>query len=200
MNYSRISNFIAHCASTVYAEPRSQGHDAITAQMFPAFSAKLMPHSTVLDVGCGKGPALDLFRDAGHRAIGITASPEDVADCVAAGHDCRQMDQHGMPKEWTGFFNAVWARHIAEHSPIPLFALKEYARVMKPGGLLYLEVPSPDTVANHPANPNHYSVFTAPAWACLLDKAGFEVTDCTTINIQLGIGPDAYFAFTCPKL
>lgn len=196
----QLARFMAETTRTVYPEPRSPGHDAITAKMFPEFAAKLPAGATVLDIGCGKGPALDLMAKAGFRGIGITLSPEDVRDCVAAGHDCREMDQHAMHREWSGFFDGVWARHIAEHSPAPLFALMEYARVLKPGGWLYLECPAPGTVAAHCGNANHYSVLTPDMWGGLLKKAGFTGYDTfRALPLNLACGPDLYFAFTCQK-
>jgi 2-polyprenyl-3-methyl-5-hydroxy-6-metoxy-1,4-benzoquinol methylase len=197
---AQISAFLRRCAQTVYPEVRSQLHDTLTGTMAEKFNASLKPASVILDVGCGKGPALEWFTKAGHRPIGITLSPQDVADCEAAGHDCREMDQNDLPAGWTGFFDAVWARHVLEHSPIPYYTLCEFWRVLKPGGWLYAEMPAPGTVAGHCGNPNHYSVLTPEMWGHLIGRAGFDGADkATHMTIPLPEGPDLYFAFICQK-
>lgn len=195
----RLTAFLQKCASTVYPEPRSEIHDLLTEKYAEAFAAKLAPGATVLDVGCGQGPALRWFTDHGFNPIG-TALGDDVQICREAGFNVCEHDQNNMPEDWGGWFDAVWARHVAEHSPIPLFTLTEYWRVLKPGGWLYLEIPAPGTSANHAHNPNHYSVLTPDLWGALLHKAGFVGWESyLEIPLNLQCGPDLYFAFTVQK-
>jgi SAM-dependent methyltransferase len=197
----RLATFLQSCRDTVYPEPVSQVHTDVIERVIGSFAAKLPAGATVLDVGCGQGPALRWFRDHGFRPEGI-ALGEDVRVCRELGFkDCvYECDQNNMPEGWSETLDAVWARHVAEHSPIPLFTLTEYWRVLKPGGWLYLEVPAPGTVAGHTRNPNHYSVFTPDAWGALLEKAGFIGWETyLQIPVPLQIGPDLYFAFTCQK-
>ncbi|MBK8056950.1 MAG: hypothetical protein IPK33_03425 [Gemmatimonadetes bacterium] len=47
----------------------------------------------VLHVGCGQGLALELFRDAGLKAVGITIGTEDLAACAASGYEVLDIDQ-----------------------------------------------------------------------------------------------------------
>jgi SAM-dependent methyltransferase len=196
----RLADFLSQCRSETYPEPRSSGHDCLTLQMGEPFIKQLPPGATVLDAGCGKGPALEMFRHAGIETVGISLSIEDVRDCRALGFNCVQMDQNDMPDDFTGKFEAVWARHVVEHSPVPLFTLREFARVLKPGGRLYMEVPAPNTTAHHERNLNHYSVLTPHAWASLLTRAGFECTTYQSISFEAACGPDLYFAFNVQKL
>jgi ubiquinone/menaquinone biosynthesis C-methylase UbiE len=58
-------------------------------------------------------------------------------------------------------FDLVWARHALEHSVVPAFLLSEFHRLTKPGGVLYVEVPAPDTACVHETNPNHHSVLAS---------------------------------------
>ncbi len=41
-----------------------------------------------------------------------------------------------------GSYDAVIASHVIEHLPAPLATMREWLRILKPGGLLYLEAPS----------------------------------------------------------
>lgn len=197
---SRLAAFIAKRRSEVYEEVRSDMHDQLTTTFGETFASFLPAGGTLLDIGCGHGPALDFFTGKDLRTIGISLCPAEVQECRARGHDTREMDMHAMPGEWTGFFDAVWARHALEHSVCPLFALTEIRRVLKPGGWLYAEMPAPGTVAGHCGNVNHYSVLTIEMWGSLLVRAGFVGADTYThIPIPLAMGPDAYFSFTVQK-
>lgn len=199
----RLPDFLTRCASTVYPEVRTHGHDKITAVMAEAFAPKLPPGATVLDVGCGQGPALAWFKERGFQPVGI-ALGEDVAICAEKGFNVFEMDQNDLPKGWEESFEAVWARHVCEHSPIPYFTLCEFFRVLKPGGWLYVEVPADDTDAQHPSNQNHYSVMSERMWASLLTRAGFigaeTYSDIGPFPIgEHGEATDRYFAFIVQK-
>ena len=86
-------------------------------------------------------------------------------------------------------FDLLWCRHVLEHSIAPLFTLSEYRRVLKPGGLAYVEVPAPDTSARHETNPNHYSVLPLSAWFNLFSRVGFAVEHSIAIGFTVPAGP-----------
>jgi hypothetical protein len=48
--------------------------------------------------------------------------------------------------------------------------------VLKPNGLLYIEVPSPDSDRTHETNKNHFSILGKTMWLSLLQRTGFTVT------------------------
>jgi SAM-dependent methyltransferase len=197
---NRLEQFIRARAAETYAEPLSAGHTNITEQMMPLVM-KHVHFGPVLDVGCGQGPALKLFKETGRDAIGIALSPEDVNACAEAGYNVEFMDQNDMPDGWTGKFALVWARHVLEHSVIPFFTLTEFARVLAPGGVLYAEMPAPGTAARHEFNnPNHYSVLTSDAWVGLIVRSGFTIIEAREIGIETGVGPDKYFSYVCRKI
>jgi ubiquinone/menaquinone biosynthesis C-methylase UbiE len=104
------------------------------------------------------------------------------------------MDQNFM-EFGDGEFDFLWCRHVLEHSVAPLFTLKEYRRVTKSGGLVYVEVPAPDTSAHHERNPNHYSVLPSSSWLSLFARAGLAVERGVEINFTPACGPDTYWAF-----
>jgi SAM-dependent methyltransferase len=195
---TRLEQFIRARAAETYAEPLSAGHTNITEQMMPLVM-KHVHFGPVLDVGCGQGPALKVFKELDRDAIGIALSPEDVNACAEAGYNVEFMDQNDMPDGWTGKFALVWARHVLEHSVIPFFTLTEFARVLAPGGVLYAEMPAPDTSCNHSENRNHYSVLGLNAWLSLIRRSGFEPIEARDINFVTGAGPDTYFSIIAIK-
>ncbi len=195
---SRFEKFMAERAAETYPEPASDGHAFITSQMAEVVAKLLHPDATLLDVGSGQGPALDWFTAHKFYATGITTNDADFNACEKNGHDVYKMDMHAMDFSPESF-DCVWARHVLEHSPIPLFVLFEFARVLKPGGILYSETPAPDTACCHEVNQNHYSVLGSRAWSVLLQRAGFTILEARTIKLTTPAGPDVYFSFIARK-
>lgn len=199
--FARLVSFIARIESETYPESPTYLHSEITSQVLETLMAKswINPDARILDIGCGQGPALDIFRDKGYlSAIGITLNDEDVLICREKGHDVRKMDQSFLEFP-EGSFDFVWARHVIEHSIFPFFTLTEFARVLTPGGALYLEVPAPETSCHHETNPNHYSVLGHGAWASLLGRCGFVVHHEGRYAFPTPMGMDEYWGFVCSK-
>jgi SAM-dependent methyltransferase len=199
MNRDRLRDFMRQIASETYPEPISEGHTFITEEMAPKVAAFIERGAQVLDVGCGQGPALEWFKKAGYYARGITLNREDALACLNKGFHAFLMDQNEMPESFTREFDLVWARHVLEHSVAPFFTLHEFNRVLKPGGVLYVEVPAPDTACQHHTNRNHYSVLGIKMWRSLIERAGFTIETAVAINLVTGAGPDIYFSLICRK-
>lgn len=195
---NRLQEFMKRIAAETYPEPLSEGHSFITAQILPLVCADLPKWAKVLDVGCGQGVALSHFRQLECDAVGIALNPEDVQACRELGFDVLEMDQNSMTFA-DDSFDLVWARHVLEHSIAPYFTLSEFARVLRPGGKLYVEVPAPDTACHHTENKNHYSVMGWRMWASLIDRSGFEITEAREIKLSTQAGPDVYHSFICKK-
>ena len=194
-SYRRLDAFLDGLRDDVYPEPSSELHDKVTNQMIDHLLDRypLDERARILDVGCGEGPALRRFRAAGFGATGI-ALGTDVEHCRRAGLEAFEMDQSFLDFD-AGSFHLVWCRHALEHSVFPLYTLSEFRRVLLPNGLLYVEVPAPETCAGHETNPNHYSVFGPKMWSELFKKASFEIAESLELRFQLSIGEDCYYAF-----
>lgn len=198
---SRMENFILdHGECDTYAEPRTQLHNDVTYRMAENV-AKLIPAGgKILDVGCGQGPALEWFTKNSFHILGVTTNPEDLGACRTAGYQTLPMDQNCLRGDWEAEFDLVWARHVLEHSIAPFWTLHEFNRVLKPGGVLYCEVPSPNTSSDHESNGNHYSVMGWKMWASLISRSGFEVIEAVQGPLVTQVGPDMYFSFTARRL
>ena len=119
----------------------------------------------VLDLGCGYRPYEDLLPE-GSVCVGMDGDaarrPDLAGTCLA------------IPVK-DASFDSVMCNHVIEHVPQPSKALGEIARVMKPGGLLYLTVPQ--TWGLH-YEPYDFYRYTKYGLAYLLNEAGFEVVEC----------------------
>jgi SAM-dependent methyltransferase len=197
--YRRLGAFLEKLRADIYPEPPSPVHTDLARRMFAELCKTYpqRPGASVLDVGCGQGVALEMFREAGLDATGITLGP-DAEVCRSKGLKVLEMD-FAFLEFPDASFDLVWCRHAIEHSVFPFFTLAELNRVLKPGGVLYLEVPAPDTACRHQTNPNHYSVLGKSMWLELIRRTGFPSARVLDLNFQVAAGPDTYWAFIQQK-
>ena len=186
-----IPDFLTARRAEIYDEPRTPGHDTITAQMAAEVAKHLKPGASILDVGCGQGAALEWFRDHGFRPVGISANAAEVAVLRQRGFSAYVRDMHYLIPFYT---DCIWARHVLEHSPVPFYLLTEFRERLYRGGILYVEVPAPDTACHHEANPNHYSILGLEMWKSLIVRAGFTLLEIRRIDLATAAGPDTYFS------
>jgi len=194
-DYLRLDDFLDAISGEVYPEVPAEPHISITRRVIESLHREglIRAGQRVLDVGCGQGIALEEFRRLGLPAVGVTLGP-DLEVCRAKGFDVLHLDQNFL--EFDGeAFDFLWCRHVLEHSIAPFFTLSEYLRLTRPGGLVYVEVPAPDTSVHHEANPNHYSVLTASGWLSLFERAGFKVERRMDHPFNAMCGPDLYWGF-----
>ena len=196
----QLEEFLERIKGQTYPEPPTEIHKPIIDAMVPQTVelTKLPAGSRVLDVGCGQGGAMELFKRAGMDVVGVTLNQEDRDVCARLGYDVRLMDQSFLdfPAE---SFDMLWVRHCLEHSIFPYFTLTGFARLLKPAGWLYVEVPAPDTSCHHETNKNHYSVLPKSMWESLFGRVGFVPFAGTAHTPVTRAGPDVYWAFLMKK-
>jgi SAM-dependent methyltransferase len=92
-----------------------------------------------LELGCGEGMVSRELAQRGVRASGIDIRG-DVFDAraVRAGADLQAMDAGSLAFD-DGTFDLVFSFDAFEHFPNPATVLDEATRVLRPGGLLYLD-------------------------------------------------------------
>ncbi len=99
------------------------------------YAARLRP-ARVMDLGCGAGDSVDLFRslDPEVRWVGvdIESSPE-VSGRTRADADLVTFDGLRLPFE-DASFDLVYCKQVLEHVEQPHSLLREVARVLRPGG------------------------------------------------------------------
>jgi SAM-dependent methyltransferase len=109
----------------------------------------------LLDVGCGSGLALQLAAERGAEVAGIDVSPGllAIARERLPGADLREGDMESLPWE-DDRFDAVTGVNAFQFAGDPRAALREAARVLRPGGRVVASLfaapeRSQGTVAHH---------------------------------------------------
>lgn len=95
---------------------------------------------TLLDLGCSLGYTLQAAGDLGLSAAGVDISEHAVKVCRERGFRAELGTLDALPFP-DAAFQLVIVKHVLEHTPKPREALREIARVLKPGGGLFLAVP-----------------------------------------------------------
>lgn len=144
-----------------HAEPVLQSHRWRTAENSAAYLLPLLrPGLDLLDVGCGPGTlTADLaVRVAPGRVLGLDASADPLDEARAAAEraggdvtfavgDVYALD---LPDD---SFDVVHAHQVLQHLTDPVAALREMARVCRPGGVIAVRDVDYATVTWFPANP-----------------------------------------------
>lgn len=144
------------------------------------FTARLPPGGVVADIGCGPGRDTAFIRARGFRVIGIDRSLGQLRTSGLRGVAQADMRQLPLP---AGSADAIWCHAALLHIPhtaVPA-VLAEFARVVRPGGGLYLGVAEGDgegfRVASRYGSDRRrwFTLHREPDLTVLLAEAGFAV-------------------------
>ena len=148
---------------------------------------RLAPQAAILEIGCSGGPLLQRLRAAGYADVtGIDVSPPAIELARARGvPNVALMD--GAALEFADArFDLVIASDVLEHIEDEARALREWARVLRPGGRLLVFVPahaylwSAHDVVNH-----HFRRYSRRGLAGALAGAGLRVRRSSFWNAAL---------------
>jgi 2-polyprenyl-3-methyl-5-hydroxy-6-metoxy-1,4-benzoquinol methylase len=147
----------------------------------------------VLDVGCGRGEMLAALQRKGADVYGtqISAPAARVAGRLI-GRDRVFVGELADARYDAASFDCVTICHVLEHVADPLAVLREVTRLLKPGGLLYVEVPNAGGLAARAFShawlaydvPNHLYHFTPRTLADLARRAGLRRTAESHVSIE----------------
>jgi SAM-dependent methyltransferase len=205
-NHLKLKFYYDHVLGTVYSEGESPFHRTITQDVVRRFIDPLgLPKNSVIrDLGCGPGYFLDEMGSRGYTDIqGLSLSNDDLNLCASRGHRVVRSDMNFLTDRDESV-DLLFCRHSLEHSPFPYITLIEYNRVLKPNGVLYVEVPAPDCELVHEKNRNHYSILGKTMWLNLLERTGFNVEwhdyeFPVTFADDRGTVKERYYIFICRR-
>lgn len=134
----------------------------------------------LLDVGCGNGDFLTLASGCGWNACGLDLDPRAIALATKRGLSAQQGDI-GLLTDQQERFDVITLSHVIEHVHAPRQLLNECLRLLKPGGLLWLETPNVESIGHRYFGPHwrglevprHLTVFSWRGLGLALEAAGF---------------------------
>lgn len=136
----------------------------------------------LLDIGCGIGNFLTVQKSLGWNTWGVEPGERAAQICVERGLDVKQ--GYFNKSDWDqDVFDVVTLHQVLEHVPYPQELLYDVYEVLKPNGLIQIDVPNFRSVPAHLFRqfwigndiPRHYFVYSPSTLTRLLQNAGFEV-------------------------
>jgi len=103
----------------------------------------------VLDVGCGYGGMMICMAEQGADVVGVEIDPERAAmgklrlQELGIVADCSEADicQPGMAEK-LGTFDVITCQDVLEHVMDPTEMIQTVSNLLKPGGIIYMQVPN----------------------------------------------------------
>lgn len=141
----------------------------------------------IVDIGCSGGPLLLDLQKKGYTDVhGVDFSPEAIELCKERGI----VNAHEMDGAATTFpdntFDVVVSSDSLEHIEAEEKALKEWLRILKPGGKLYLFVPAHMYLwSKHDEVNHHFRRYSYKGLKTAVTAAGFEIKKQTYWNFAL---------------
>ena len=138
---------------------------------------------SLLDIGCGLSFMLEALRQDFRRVRGLELSePQRTYAQETLGLDVVDGEASVIPLG-DECENVVVLWHVLEHLLDPPASLREVHRVLKPGGLLFIATPNPESLTArligkrwiHYNAPNHLHLFPPRTLVKFVEQAAFEV-------------------------
>lgn len=164
-DYQNVERYLNSLLDDIYPQPPDDGHQEMIKNISTKWLSALTGLDSVLDVGCGQGQAIPNLQNYAKHVEGVTLGTDAG---IACSHDytVNMSDMSFLPYR-DEKFTLIFARHVLEHSPMPLMALMEWHRVAKQWLLLVL----PDPKHYGYIGRNHYYVMNRPQIENLLAVA-----------------------------
>jgi SAM-dependent methyltransferase len=175
--------------------PAMEGLVRLARDARAAAIARRRPPGDVLDVGCGRGVMLGRLRERGWRPVGLEAS----AEASAHARETLALQVRVAPElEDSGLhaasFDVVTLYHVLEHVADPFATLAHVRELLRPSGLLVVEVPNLDSLQArlargrwfHLDTPRHLHHFGRRQLLEAARAAGFRIESLGTHSFEYG--------------
>lgn len=124
----------------------------------------------LLDVGCASGGFLETCRNE-FEADGVELNADTAQLARERGFDVTTGTLSNIDRP--GHYDVITMRQLVEHITEPVALMQESRRLLKPGGIVYLNTPNPDSASFHRLRSQHCHV-SSFAHVSLLTKEGLS--------------------------
>ena len=157
---------------------------AFSEDEFKYFKKYINKNQKIIDIGAGYGWFVELMRNKGYEVDGVEISTEKrqlVEQRSGIKLFCWNL-LYDISDAHKDYYDVISLIHVLEHISDPKTFLKKAAELLKPNGMIYIEVPNFDDyikilVAEYDAFSyfrGHLSYFTAKTLSNLLINTGFK--------------------------
>ena len=157
-----------------------RGSESAVRERQQIYAARFDGHAPVLDIGCGRGEMLEVFRQAGTAAHGIDLNDDSVALCRSKGLEAEKADLFAYLNSLAdSSLSGVVCCQVVEH--LPPERLPQMIRLLhdklRPGGMVAIETPNPECLAifatHFYIDPTHRHPIPPALMSFYLEEAGF---------------------------
>jgi len=157
--------------------------------------SSLAPYRTSLnrwlDIGCGTGTMLRAVANAGWHELGTEVAPAAAEAVRAAGLEVLVGETQDLDLPPAGF-DIVSMVEVIEHVPAPDDLLADAARLLRPGGALYLTTPHGRGLSARMLRarwsvvtpPDHLQLYSSRGVRAALARAGLNVRSVATHGLN----------------
>ena len=157
---------------------------------FLEIKKKINKKTSILDIGCGWAQALLFFKKKGLECYGFDPAIEAVQYGCKKGLNIKHAGLDGMDVFEGKKFDIVTMFNVLEHLADPVKALKQIKKILKPKGVLVVDVPNEFNdfqLAGRDihnlknwwiAPPNHLNYFSKDSLVKLLESLSFSSKIC----------------------
>jgi SAM-dependent methyltransferase len=148
--------------------------------------------ASLLDVGCGRGMAIEILQKRGWRVMGTQLS-RTAAEAARKQRNVEvfvgELTDLALPD---GSFRVILISHVLEHVPRPDEYLRKARSLLEENGLLVVEVPNHGGLAFRILRhrhfcfdyPNHLIYFTPSSLTALLQRNGFKIERSSFFSLE----------------
>lgn len=130
----------------------------------------------VVEVGCGDGQFLEIFKELGLNCSGIEGGEDNFKKCCEKGYDVSYGHVYSLGNQ---LYDAFCTFYFLEHIPYPLEFVKNLYRILKPNGIGLIEVPCYDCIEKNSIwlefTKDHRFYFRKTTLLYILTTCGFDI-------------------------
>jgi 2-polyprenyl-3-methyl-5-hydroxy-6-metoxy-1,4-benzoquinol methylase len=157
-----------------------RGSESAIKQRQQIYAIRFREHAPVLDIGCGRGELLEVFRESGIEARGIDLNQDSLAVCRSKALQVEAADLFAyLDAQPDSSLGGVVCSQVVEHLPperLPELIRLAHAK-LGTNALLAIETPNPECLAifatHFYLDPTHRHPIPPALMSFYLEEAGF---------------------------